>query len=96
MRSPAKRCLVAALFSQQRCPGAGEVVRAQAAPEELWGGRRWVLLSAWLGVRIRKYQGADEENHTSMCYLQWCFDEGGGFKIIVLKNNREGDFLTEN
>lgn len=54
------------------------------------------MLSAWLGVRIRKYQGADEENPTNMCYLQWCFDEGGGFKIIVLKDNREGDFLTEN
>ena len=65
-------------------------------PRQLWGGRRWVLLSAWLSVRIRKYQGADEENHTNMCYLQWCFDEGGGFKIIVLKDNREGDFLMEN
>lgn len=49
-----------------------------------------------LGVRVRKYQRVDEENRTKVCYLQCCFDEGGVFKIIALKDNREGDFLTQN
>lgn len=49
-----------------------------------------------LGVRVRKYQRVDEENCTKVRYSQCCFDEGGVFKIIALKDNKEGDFLTAN
>lgn len=30
-----------------------------------------------------------------MCWLECCFGEGGGLKLIVLKDNRAGDFPTK-
>lgn len=49
-----------------------------------------------LSVRVRKYQRAGEEKCTDICWLQRCFDESGGLKLIVLKDNGAGDFPTEN
>lgn len=84
IHSPAERCLAPAPSREQ-----GRLFTPRQAGDEFW-------FQAGLSVRGRKYQRAGEENCTEVCWLEYCFDEGGGLKLIVLEDNRAGDFPTEN
>lgn len=88
IHSSAERCLAPAPSCQQRCLEQGRLFTPRQAGDEFW-------FQPGLSARVRKCQRAGQENCTKVCWLECCFGEGGGLKLIVLKDNRAGDFPTK-